>query len=260
MRLSMLLGSTLAAASFAVAAQAPVATTPPSPAQAYAAKFDQEVKHKVFLDENAAASYRGMLTQALQGKPDTDHEQFFVLVDRNPKVEHVMLFLGTAQNPAFVGAAPASTGSTGRKDHYITPLGVFNHQLLNDFRAQGTKNENGIRGYGSKGMRIWDFGWVPATKGWRLTTAEEGDIRFEMHATDPSILEPRLGTPASQGCVRIPEGLNKFFDHYGVLDAAYDQAVASGKPQWVLRSDREASVFSGRYLVVVDTSETPVGR
>jgi hypothetical protein len=36
---------------------------------------------------------------------------------------------------------------------------VFEHTLDNpDFRAEGTVNEFGIRGYGTKGMRIFDFG------------------------------------------------------------------------------------------------------
>jgi hypothetical protein len=138
-------------------------------------------------------------------------------------------------------------------------LGVYEHKLLVDFRAQGTKNENGIRGYGSKGMRVWDFGWFPATKGWGKSPGS-GDIRFQMHATDPSVLEPKLGSPGSKGCVRIPESLNKFIDHYGVLDAAYEQAIATGqKAAWVLPKDREGTAFSGRYLVVIDTSEAPVG-
>ena len=41
------------------------------------------------------------------------------------------------------------------------------HSLANmDFRAEGTFNDNGIRGYGRKGMRVFDFGWVVSERGW----------------------------------------------------------------------------------------------
>jgi hypothetical protein len=33
-------------------------------------------------------------------------------------------------------------------------------------RTEGTYNENPIRGYGVRGMRAFDFGWVPAKRGW----------------------------------------------------------------------------------------------
>jgi len=47
----------------------------------------------------------------------------------------------------LVGAAPVSTGLPGRFEHFTTPLGVFEHSLANpDFRAEGTKNQFGIRG------------------------------------------------------------------------------------------------------------------
>ena len=61
--------------------------------------------------------------------------------------------------PLYVGAAPVSTGKVGQFDHFETPTGVFAHTLRNpDFRAEGTKNANGILGYGAKGMRVYDFG------------------------------------------------------------------------------------------------------
>jgi hypothetical protein len=38
---------------------------------------------------------------------------------------------------------------------------VFEHTIAHlDFRAEGTRNEFGVRGYGVKGMGVLDFGWV----------------------------------------------------------------------------------------------------
>lgn len=137
-------------------------------------------------------------------------------------------------------------------EHFETPSGVFEHSLANlDFRAEGTRDEFGILGYGVRGMRIYDFGWVTARRGW---APGEQLMRLQMHATDPAILEPRLGRRESKGCIRIPATLNTLFDRYGVLDAAYEDAIALGREFWVLRADRMPTAWSGRYLVVVDSS------
>lgn len=85
------------------------------------------------------------------------------------------------------------------------------------YRAEGTFNENHIRGIG-KGIRAWYFGWQPARKGW-TSDEEPADIRLLLHATDPDYLEPLLGRPASKGCVRVAAAMNRFLDHYGLLDA-----------------------------------------
>jgi len=76
-----------------------------------------------------------------------------------------------------------------------------------------------------------------------------------MHATDPDMLESRLGTRQSKGCIRIPATLNVFIDRYGLLDADYEQAAAQGKHLWVLRPDRQPTPWSGRYLVIVDSRQ-----
>ena len=120
-----------------------------------------------------------------------------------------------------------------------------------DFRAEGTFNENKIRGYGLKGMRVFDFGWQQAERGWGKRGP--GTMRLQMHATDPSNLELRLGTVQSKGCVRIHASLNTFLDHYGVLDADYSRAAAEGDTLWVLAADREPVATPGQYLVVLDT-------
>ncbi|HXW14989.1 MAG TPA: murein L,D-transpeptidase, partial [Terriglobia bacterium] len=63
----------------------------------------------------------------------------------------------------------------------------------------------------------------------------------------------KLGTPQSKGCIRIPATLNAFIDQYGILDGDYEKAVAVGMTFWVLSKTREATAWSGRFLVVVDT-------
>jgi hypothetical protein len=55
-----------------------------------------------------------------------------------------------------------------------------------------------------------------------------------MRATEPDLLERRLGSAQSKGCIRIPATLNWLIDHYGRLDADYDQAATDGKPLWML--------------------------
>jgi len=133
---------------------------------------------------------------------------------------------------------------------------VFLHtDAILGYRAEGTYNENGIRGLGIKGMRVWDFGWQNAVKGWR-SDGERGDIRLLMHATDPAGLEQRIGRPASQGCVRIPTALNKFLDRHGVLDFDYERAaMTDARYQRLLRPDRTPTPFAGNAMVVVDSQE-----
>jgi hypothetical protein len=179
--------------------------------------------------------------------------QYVVLVDRSAVVQALLLYWKPAQGPALlIGAAPVSTGRAGRFDYFETPLGVFAHTLENpDFRAEGTYNENGIRGYGVQGMRVFDFGWQTAARGWGDGHASA--MRLQMHATDPDMLEPLLGQARSKGCIRIPASVNRLLDHFGVLDADYERALAQGQALWMLAPDREPTPWSGRYLVVVQT-------
>lgn len=186
--------------------------------------------------------------------------QTMVVVDRNPAVQRMALFLAMPGGSEgvdwpLIGSARVSTGTVGRKHYYITPTGVFiNTADRLGYRALGTKNENGIMGIGVKGMRVWDFGWQEAEKGW-LPSREKGPIRLEMHATDPVYLEQRLGRTASAGCIRIPATVNVFLDRYGLLDAAYEhKALEDGRFKALLRPDREPSVVAGVTVVVVDTA------
>ncbi|OAG72492.1 hypothetical protein A0J51_02386 [Gluconobacter japonicus] len=153
-----------------------------------------------------------------------------------------------------IGGTPVSTGTTGRKYYYITPVGVFQNTADRlGYRAEGTKNKYGIRGIGAKGSRVWDMGWQTAMKGW-LPKHETGQIRLEIHATDPQFLEWRLGHPASEGCIRIPATMNHFMDHYGLIDALYEQA-ASYDPRFsaLLPKDREQTPIAGDLVIVVDS-------
>ncbi|MDQ7977130.1 L,D-transpeptidase [Paraburkholderia sp. SARCC-3016] len=181
--------------------------------------------------------------------------EYVVLVDRNPNVQTLFIYFRAvpADDWQLIGASPVATGLPGQYDHFITPLGVFEHTPDNmDFRAEGTMNSNGIRGYGRHDLRIFDLGWAQAERGWGKGGVSQ--MRFQMHATDPDKLEPLLGIRHSKGCVRIPATLNRFLDHYGILDAEYEDLVDSGRSLWVLHSDRQVTPWAGRYIVVVDSA------
>jgi len=191
------------------------------------------------------------------GGPTIDRSQLLVVVDRNPSVQQMRIVLARP-NGAWesLGGSKASTGQTGRRDYYLTPIGVFLHtDAILDWRAEGTFNANHIRGLGLKGMRVWDFGWQLAPKGWG-TGEDQGEIRLLLHATDPAYLEQRLGHPASKGCVRILAAMNRFLDHYGILDSDYEQ-VAKADPRFeaLLLPTRAPTPLAGNALVVVDSSE-----
>ena len=189
-------------------------------------------------------------------KMTVDHAQLLVVVDRNPAVEELCLVLAfPSATWQVIGGSKVSTGQAGRRGYFITPTGVFPHtEAVVDYRAEGTFNENGIRGLGIKGMRVWDFGWQRAQKGWR-TDHELGEMRLLLHATDPDYLEPRLGRPGSQGCVRIPATMNRFLDHHGVLDASYERAARTDERiVAVLAADRQPTPLAGDTLVIIDSA------
>jgi hypothetical protein len=186
-----------------------------------------------------------------------DRPQLLVVVDRNPGVQQMRIMLA---RPDGAWNSLGGTKVSSRRDYYLTPTGVFLHtDLILDWRAEGTFNAQHIRGLGLKGMRVWDFGWQRAKKGWG--SEDEGDIRLLRHATDPDYLERRLGRPASKGCVRIPAAMNRFLDRHGILDAVYERA-AKGDPRFeaLLLPDRTPTPLAGNMLVVVDSVETPAAR
>jgi hypothetical protein len=207
------------------------------------------------LAEAVAARALAMMRGAKRG---VEGPQIVIVVDRNPDVERLYVMLAQSGGPEAwraLGSVRVSTGQAGRKEYYITPVGVFEHgsEIL-DFRALGTFNEHHVRGLGLAGMRVWDFGWQWAVKGWH-TDGAGGDIRLQMHATDPDLLERRLGRPASEGCVRVSSGMNKFMDRHGLLDADYEaEAAQYASLRALLAADRKPTKLAGRLLVVVDSS------
>lgn len=217
-------------------------------------QFLQEVDRRLEVPVADQQRYVALLQQALAtAETPATEAQTFVLVDRSPQVQAAFLVERTADGAwKWTGASPVSTGKIGTFDHFVTPIGVFAHTLDNpDFRAEGTFNENHIRGYGLRGRRVFDFGWAVATRGWGAGGTSK--MRLQMHATDPSVLEPKLGLVESKGCIRIPATLNVFLDRHGILDADYEKALAGGKSLWVLGPDRLPIPWPGRYLVVIDS-------
>lgn len=216
--------------------------------------FACEVDRRLVVPEDEQAIYGVRMLQALlEAGVDITVPQHVLVVDRNPQVQVAMLYRITpGGGTAFSGATPVSTGLPGTFEHFATPPGVFAHSLENpDFRAEGTRNENGIRGYGAEGRRVFDFGWVETARGWG--NGAPGTMRLQVHATDPELLEPQLGRPRSKGCIRIPASLDEFLDRRGILDRDYVAAREAGASLWVLRADQAITRWPGRYLVVVDS-------
>jgi len=229
--------------------------------------FTQEVDRRLEVPDTEQQRY-GQMISTLFAEKAISEAQYVVIVDRSVFVQAAMIYRMTPEHTVeFIGASPVSTGKPGRFDYFTTPIGIFEHTTDNpDFRAEGTRNKFGIRGYGRKGLRIYDFGWQKAARGWGR--GGESLIRLQMHSTDPDLLEIRVGSAQSKGCIRISATLNTFIDHHGILDADYETAMKEGQVFWVLPNNREATAFSGRFLIIVDTerdarpewSPAPVGR
>lgn len=219
-----------------------------SDARDYAERFSTQVdkRYQVQLTDSEMKLYM----QELSARPELatlDVPEFVVVVNRNPKSQNLAIFLVKQGKGTYIGATRVSTGVSGRKEYFFTPLGLFENRRENgNYRAVGTKNENGIRGLGPKGSRVFDFGWQASTAGWGKQGSAQ--IRLQMHGTDPDYLEPRLGTPASKGCVRIHQDVNKFIDENGVMDRNYLVGEA-----WVLSKNKKLSPYDGRYMLVVET-------
>lgn len=215
----------------------------------------REVPKQVRWSPSRQRAFIAAAERATIGNLAIDHPQLVVVVDRNPTVQALMILLARPHRPWLaIGGTHVSTGQSGRKYYYITPTGVFLHDgSILDYRAEGTYNENHIRGLGLRGMRVWDFGWQWAYRGWQ-GNGTLGQIRLEMHATDPDYLEQRIGHPASEGCIRIPATLNTFMDRHGILDKQYEQlAVQDPRFRAVLAPDRTPTPLAGNALMVIDT-------
>jgi len=239
----------------AVAAPDAVGVVDPRRAFLLRGVFAQDVTRRLKVPAVEQRAYAERLQTALgENTLGNLSGEYVVMVDRNANVQALFIYFRAtpADSWQMIGASPVSTGRPGEYDHFITPLGVFEHTPSNmDFRSEGTLNENHIRGYGKRDMRIFDLGWAQGERGWGKGGMSQ--MRFQMHATDPDRLEPLLGIRHSKGCVRIPASLNAFLDHYGILDAEYAALVESGKSLWVLKSDRQVTPWAGRYIVVVDS-------
>jgi hypothetical protein len=237
---------------------APDAAGVVDPRRAFALRdvFARHVTRRLNVPASEQRAYASRLQAALREHTLGELSgEYVVMVDRNASVQALLIYFRAAPADAWqmIGASPVSTGRPGEFDHFVTPLGVFEHTPSNmDFRSEGTENENHIRGYGKRDMRIFDLGWAQAERGWGKGGISQ--MRFQMHATDPDRLEPLLGVRHSKGCVRIPASLNTFLDHYGILDAEYAALVDSGRSLWVLKSDRQVMPWAGRYIVVVDSA------
>lgn len=219
------------------------------------AAWSAQVDRRLSVPDGEAQDYARRLEEALARHGVTDRTaRFAVLVDRSPRIQALLLFWRSPEGGlGLVGAAPCTTGRAGRYEHFLTPLGVFDHGLTDpDFRAEGTRNALGVRGYGVAGMRVFDFGWVLTERGWGR--GGPGWMRLQLHATDPDLLETRLGRTGSKGCIRIPGSVNVFLDCHGVLDADYESSAAAGRTPWQLRPDRRPSPWAGRHLVVVESA------
>lgn len=245
----------IALASLLLAAGTAAQPEPPAPVAQVARAFGEQVSPVLVPPAEEQARYGELAAQALRAAGITPlGPQFAIVVDRDIRVQAALLYW-LARPPLFLGATPVSTGRVGQFDHFETPTGVFSHTLANpDFRAEGTRNANGILGYGAKGMRVYDFGWQTANKGW----GDRGPatMRLQMHATDPYVLEQRLGTAQSKGCIRIPATFNRLIDRFGLLDADYELAAALVAPPWVLLRDRVPVAGAGRYLIIVDSARS----
>jgi hypothetical protein len=240
------------------------AAAPLSPVDEQAAALAQALRQEVpkaIVDTPQSAQSWIERAQAViaAGGYKIERPQLLVVVDRNPRVQQMRIVLARPDGPwQSLGGTKVSTGRPRGFEHFLTPTGVFPHtSRILDWRAEGTFNENHVRGLGVEGMRVWDFGWQPALKGWG-PPGGVGKMRLLVHATDPATLERQVGRPASDGCVRIPTAMNRFLDLHGVLDSDYEQAARrNARFAKVLLSDRAPTPLAGDALVIIDSSENP---
>src|SRR5688572_13921646 len=153
-RLSAMLGVVAVAAALAGAPDMAQASP-----ESLRAAYRTQVTPRLTPPESEAARYGAMAVTALrEAGAAMSQAQYLVLVDRNPRVQAIFIYWIAADGQAtqLIGASPVSTGRPRGFDHFETPLGVFAHTPDNpDFRAEGTYNAKGIRGYGAKGMRVF---------------------------------------------------------------------------------------------------------
>ncbi len=95
-----------------------------------------------------------------------ERPQLLVVVDRNPRVQQMRIVLARSDGRwQSLGGSKVSTGRPQGYEHFLTPTGVFPHtRRILDWWAEGTFNENHVRGLGVEGTRVWDFGWASAQR------------------------------------------------------------------------------------------------
>ncbi len=181
---------------------------------------------------------------ALQDRIDA--KQYFVLVDRSPRQSIMVgLYCPETAEIKIIGWDKVSTGDPNQPGRFPTPAGVFtNTTSIIGWRSTGIPNENGWISYGPAGLRVWDFGWQITDNG--------RSIRLALHATDPVLGQSLLGQPASHGCIRISEKMNRFLDYYGILDYDYEINPENPWVKWLLLDEREAVLYSGQHLIVAE--------
>ena len=240
-------------------------TAAPSPAvDEQAAQLGQALRQEVpnlIVDtpDSARAWIEYAQAAIAPGGYKIDRPQLLVVVDRNPRVQQMRIVLARPDAPwQSLGGSKVSSGRPHGFEHFLTPTGVFPHtDRILDWRAEGTFNENHVRGLGIEGMRVWDFGWQRAVKGWG-PPGGVGKMRLLLHATDPATLERRIGRAASDGCVRIPTAMNRFLDVHGVLDSDYERAAQrNARFAALLLPDRAPTALASNALVIIDSLENP---
>ena len=238
--------------------EAPLST---AQVQTDAAEIRQAMARAIPHQIHLSAARQAALISLAQQMAAADHlfirrPQLVLIVDRAATAQLMAVTLAQPGGDwEILGTSDVSTGKPGRKQHFKTPVGV----LLNDgselgYRAQGTYNQNHIRGLGVKGMRVWDFGWQTSDD-WR-TPGATMQVRVEMHATDPAVLEQRLGRADSEGCIRLPDALNRFLDRRGIIDADLERLGETDIGYRALLSPYlEPTPIAGDAVIVVDSSE-----
>jgi hypothetical protein len=212
-------------------------------------EFKKNINGNNILDKNYLDLVLKNATNMILNK--TNNSQYFFYIDRNPdkQLGFVYFFDYLDKNVTLIGIDKISTGNPKRRGHFITPIGIYENTIKNfSYRALGTKNDEGWMGLGAKDSRVWDFGWQKTDY-----NNENRDIRLLMHATDPFFGEKRLGKVDSKGCIRISSKLNKFLDHYGILDKEYEEQKYLKNISWLLNPNREPVTYAGKYLLISDS-------
>jgi len=118
-------------------------------ARELASQFEQQVTRRLNVPPEEQERYAQLLQSALdEAGVSNVPPEFFLLVDRSPHVQAAMIEW-KAPDGMFhlIAATPVLTGRPGTYEHFLTPLGVYEHRVATlDFRSKGTPNQFGIRG------------------------------------------------------------------------------------------------------------------